>query len=80
MASFSIRVLDTDLDFSTNASPGQVEKARKLVEERYRDLGLHEFRSAVGREKLVLFLALSLADDLIQLNEQLERLLKQLEE
>ncbi len=80
MASFSIRVLDTDLVFSTDASPGQVEKARKLVEEKYTSLGLQNFRSTIGREKLMLSLALSLADDLIQMNEQLERLVKELEE
>ncbi len=80
MASLSIRVLDTDLVFSTDASPGQVEKARKLVEDKYASLGLQNFRSAIGGEKLMLSLALSLADDLIQMNERLEGLIKQLEE
>lgn len=80
MASLSIRVLDTDLVFSTDASPGQVEKARKLVEDKYASLGLQNFRSAIGGEKLMLSLALSLADDLIQMNERLEGLIKQMEE
>ncbi len=80
MASLSIRVLDTDLVFSTDASPGQVEKAKKLVEEKYTSLGLQNFRSSIGREKLMLSLALSLADDLTQMNERLERLIKLLEE
>ena len=51
MASLSIRVLDTDLVFSTDASPGQVEKARKLVEDKYASLGLcRSEERRVGKE------------------------------
>ncbi len=80
MASVSIQVLGTDLVFTTDASPGEVKKAKKLVEDKYDNLDLESFHLSIGREKLMLSLALSLADDLVKTNEKLEQILRLLEE
>ena len=80
MASVRIQILGTDLTFTTDVSPGEVERAKKLVEEKYDNLDLESFHLFIGREKLMLSLALSLADDLIKTNEKLEQLLRLLEE
>ena len=63
-----ITVLGIDLVFKAEASPQQVEEARALVEGRFEKL--QQSGRLFSREKLLTFLALGLADDLIQAEKQ----------
>ena len=63
-----ITVLGIDLVFRAEASPEQVEEARALVEGRFEKL--QQSGRLFSREKLLTFLALGLADDLIQAEKQ----------
>ena len=63
-----ITVLGIDLVFRAEASPEQVEEARALVESRFEKL--QQSGRLFSREKLLTFLALGLADDLIQAEKQ----------
>ena len=63
-----ITVLGIDLVFRAEASPEQVEEAKALVEGRFEKL--QQSGRLFSREKLLTFLALGLADDLIQAEKQ----------
>ena len=63
-----ITVLGIDLVFRAEASPELVEEARALVESRFEKL--QQSGRLFSREKLLTFLALGLADDLIQAEKQ----------
>ena len=63
-----ITVLGIDLVFRAEASPEQVEEAKALVEGRFEKL--QQSGRLFSREKLLTFLALGLADDLIQAQKQ----------
>ena len=63
-----ITVLGIDLVFRAEASPEQVEEAKVLVEGRFEKL--QQSGRLFSREKLLTFLALGLADDLIQAEKQ----------
>ena len=63
-----ITVLGIDLVFRAEASPEQVEEAKALVEGRFEKL--QQSGRLFSREKLLTFLALGLADDLIQAKKQ----------
>ena len=63
-----ITVLGFDLVFRAEASPEQVEEAKALVEGRFEKL--QQSGRLFSREKLLTFLALGLADDLIQAEKQ----------
>ena len=80
-----ITVLGIDLVFRAEASPEQVEEARSLVEERFEKLS--QSGRLFSREKLLTFLALGLADDLIQakkqasaMQERMQNILAEIEE
>lgn len=68
MPEHTITVLGIDLVFRAEASPQQVEEARALVEGRFEKL--QQSGRLFSREKLLTFLALGLADDLIQAEKQ----------
>ena len=64
MRRHSLTVLGQEVSFKAEADPGRVERARALLEERFEQLtrnGGH-----LSKEKLLTFLALALADDFIQ--------------
>ena len=63
-----ITVLGIDLVFRAEASPEQLEEAKALVEGRFEKL--QQSGRLFSREKLLTFLALGLADDLIQAEKQ----------
>ena len=63
-----ITVLGIDLVFRAEASAEQVEEAKVLVEDRFEKL--QQSGRLFSREKLLTFLALGLADDLIQAEKQ----------
>lgn len=72
MPSFSLTVLGVDVSFKADVEQERVEAAKRLVEERFRKL--EASGRQLGREKLLLFAALGLADDVETCNRKLERL------
>ncbi len=68
MRRHSLTVLGQEVSFKAEADPGRVERARALLEERFGQLA----RSGghLSKEKLLTFLALALADDLVHLKDQ----------
>ncbi|WP_045212555.1 cell division protein ZapA [Desulfonatronovibrio magnus] len=64
MPGYDIHVLGLDLTFKTDASQDRVEQASKLLEERFAEL--EKRGSKLSKERLLIFLLLSLADDYLQ--------------
>lgn len=68
MQNYSLDVLGLELTFKADADPQRLEQARRMLENRYailREHGRH-----LSKEKLLTFLALALADDLIESGEE----------
>ena len=72
MPKYSLSIVGLDLSFTTDAEPQRVEAARKLVEQRYNLL--QAGGKTLGKEKLLAFVALGLADDMLLSNQQLDEL------
>ncbi|EKO39269.1 MAG: Cell division protein ZapA [Solidesulfovibrio magneticus str. Maddingley MBC34] len=72
MPKYSLSIVGLDLSFTTDAEPQRVEAARKLVEERYNLL--QAGGKTLGKEKLLAFVALGLADDMLLSNQRLDAL------
>ncbi len=68
MHTLSHNVLGLEISFRADADPVRVEKACTLLEERYKRLT--EKGRVLGREKMLTFIALSLADDIVVLQEE----------
>ena len=64
MQSHSLDVLGLEVSFKAEADPKRIERAKMLLEERYKRLTQHG--GHLSKEKLLTFLALALADDIIQ--------------
>lgn len=71
MAHYNFNVLGQDVSFRAEADPKRIEEARVLLEERYDKLRQHG--KQLSKEKLLTFLALALADDMLQAREEIER-------
>ena len=71
MAHYNFNVLGQDVSFKAEADPARIEQARVLLEERYEKLQQHG--KQLNKEKLLTFLALALADDLLQAREELQK-------
>ena len=71
MAHYNFNVLGQDVSFKAEADPARIEQARVLLEERYEKLQQHG--KQLNKEKLLTFLALALADDLLQAKEELQK-------
>lgn len=69
MPSYNKVILGLELSFKTDAEPDRVETAKALVEERYRLL--NPGGKNLSKEKLLTFVALGLADDLLMANQKL---------
>ena len=70
MTSQTLNVLGLEVSFKEHADPERVERTRVLLEERYNKLrqqGAH-----ISKERLLTFLAISLADDYILLQDASE--------
>ena len=85
MPEHTINVLGLDLSFRAEASAEQVDLARELVEARFEKL--QQNGRLFSREKLLTFLAIGLADDLIQAqkkasmtHERMNHILAEIEE
>ena len=72
MPRYTVSLLGMELSFKTDAEPDRVNAARELVEQRYNQL--HAGGKSLGKEKLLAFVALGLADDVIISNQQLDAL------
>ena len=69
MQTHSLNVLGLDVSFKSEADPEQVERALSLLETRYARLTQHG--GHVSKEKLLTFLALALADDFLNSQDEL---------
>jgi cell division protein ZapA len=67
MHSHTLAVLGLDLTFRADADPLRIERARALLEERYERLAKY---GGLSKEKLLTFLALSLADDVLLMQDE----------
>ena len=76
MPDYNINVLGHELSFKTDAGSDRVKKAMALIEERFQELERRGRK--LSKEKLLIYLALSLADDFLQTNEKIEGLEKAL--
>ena len=70
MPGYNLNILGLDLTFRTEADPERVERARKLLEERF--AVLEERGSKLSKERLLVFLALGLADDYLYSDQKLQ--------
>lgn len=84
MREYSFTILGRSVLFKADVEPERVDAARALVEKRYEQLQAHGRHHS--RETLLTYLALGLADDLLQnrletdtMTERMERLLQLLE-
>ena len=68
MRSHSLCLLGHEVSFKAEADPKRVEEACELLEQRY--LKLLQHGGSVSKEKLLVFLALALADDLLLLKRE----------
>jgi cell division protein ZapA len=76
MPGYNVNLLGLDLSFKTDVGPDRVKKAMALIEERFQEL--EKRGRKLSKEKLLIYLALSLADDFLQTNERIEGLEKAL--
>ena len=72
MPSYNLSIADLDLSFKTDAEPERVNFAKELVEQRYNMLKAGG--KTLGKEKLLAFVALGLADDVLMSNQQIDDL------
>lgn len=65
MQNYKLEVLGQDISFKANADQERLEQARQMLDNRYSILKQHGRH--LSKEKLLTFLALALADDLLAL-------------
>lgn len=70
MPSYNLQVLGLNVSFKAEADHKRIEEARNLIEERFQRLDFHGRQ--ISKEKLMTFLALGLADDLLQSHQEQE--------
>ncbi len=78
MPEYNINILDLDLSFKTEAGPERVERAKVYLEKRFAEL--EKRGNKLSKERLLVFLALSLADDYLQCDERLVELQDKVDE
>ena len=78
MQDFSLTVLGMKIAFRAGADAERVAQAKALVEERFEKLRSHGGQS--GKELLLVFLVLGLADDLLQSHKQLADVQERIEQ
>ncbi len=70
MPSYNVRLLGQEVSFKTNAEEDRIRQAEQLIKNRFQ--GLDTYGSRVNNEKLLILVALSLADDYIQTRQRLD--------
>ena len=78
MHSYHLDLCDLQVSFRTEASPERVEKARQYVQERYGRVKAQG--GQFGRDRLLVMLLISMADDLLELRERNSRADSRLDE
>lgn len=68
MQSHTIEVLGLELSFKLNVDPMRIRRAKTLLDDRYVKLARHG--GILSKEKLLAFLALSLADDVLLMQDE----------
>ena len=68
MPSYNLNLCDMQIAFRTEADPERVERARAYVDERYSRVKAQGGQA--GRDKLLVMLLFSMADDLLELREK----------
>lgn len=69
MQSYNLSILGQEISFRTNADENRIKEAEKLIEHRFDKL--NTYGSRLTNEKLLILVALSLADDFLQSNQEL---------
>ena len=77
MPSYNKVILGLELSFKTDAEPDRVECAKALVEERYKLL--NPAGKNLSKEKVLTFVCLGLADDLLMANQRLAEMEEKLD-
>ena len=77
MRAYNLKVLGHQISFKSETAPHRVEKAQLLLEDRFKQL--KEQSGSLAQEKILVFLALALADDMLEAQEKLELVEKRLE-
>ncbi len=78
MRNHTLEVLGLELSFKAEADSERIERVRVFLEERY--AAMFQQGGMVSKEKLLTFLALSLADDILQLRDEKSRTVEKLQE
>ncbi|MCL1889454.1 MAG: cell division protein ZapA [Desulfovibrionaceae bacterium] len=71
MQTYSLDVLGLDISFKADADPDRLEQAKMMLEDRFAVLKQHGRN--ITKERLLTFLALALADDLIESQDELAK-------
>jgi len=71
MQTYSLDVLGLDISFKADADPDRLEQAKLMLEDRFAVLKQHGRN--IAKERLLTFLALALADDLIESQDELAK-------
>ncbi len=70
MTSHNISILGQEVSFKTNADESRIQEAVKVIEQRFHNLNTEGSR--MNSEKILLLVAISLADDYLQTSQKLE--------
>ncbi|MDQ7031851.1 MAG: cell division protein ZapA [Desulfonauticus sp.] len=68
MPGYTLNILGVEISFKTDAPAERVNRAKVLLEERFKVL--EERGRKLSREKLLIYLSLGLADDYLLLKDQ----------
>lgn len=71
MQHFNLVILGTEISFKADADPARLEQAKRMLDDRFNILKQHG--KHLSKEKLLTFLSLALADDLLVLQEKLAK-------
>ena len=77
MPSYQLSLLGQEVSFKTNVDEGRIREAEKLIHDKYSTLEVRGSR--LSTEKLLILVALSLADDYLLTNQRLQALEDRLE-
>lgn len=72
MSRYNLTLLGQNISFKTNAEEQRIREAEKLIEHTYEQINRSAVR--VSNEKILIMVALTLADEYLQQNQKLEEL------
>jgi len=73
-----LNLLGQEVSFKTNADDARIREAERLIQDHY--TRLNDRGSRLSNEKLLILVALSLADELIQTSQELESTVKKMDQ